>query len=57
MVAEAKEPDRKKCSLLLLFIKARTEKALLCQERLCAVEQDGYSTSNRSYFNHDILSF
>ena len=40
---EAKEAERKKLSLLLLFTKARPAKALLCWELLCTVEQGCYS--------------
>lgn len=39
MVDEANEPERNKCSLLLLFTKGRPAKALLCQELLSMVEQ------------------
>lgn len=42
MVNEAKE-RRKKFSLLFSFTKVRPAKALLCQELLCAAEQDCYS--------------
>lgn len=40
---EAQEPERKKYSLLFSCTKVGSEKALLCQELLCTVEQDCYS--------------
>jgi len=60
MVDEAKEPEGKKCSLLLLFTKVRPAKALLCQELLCTLEPNCNSTYVevlQSDFNHYILSF